>query len=67
MDSTHSKDSNDILFVIFGPIDQKIWILQDSIEIWFEILFWICFESEADTWRNIIGQYQFVWITVLGR
>jgi hypothetical protein len=34
MDSTHSKDSNDILFVIFGPIDQKIWILQDSIEIW---------------------------------
>jgi hypothetical protein len=31
MDSRCSKDSIDILFAIFGPRDQKIWILQDWI------------------------------------
>jgi hypothetical protein len=29
MDSTSLKDSNGILFAIFGYLDQKIWILQD--------------------------------------
>jgi hypothetical protein len=29
LDSTLPKDSNEILFAIFGLIDQKIWILQD--------------------------------------
>jgi hypothetical protein len=39
LDSRCSKDSNGILFVIFGHRKQKIWILQDWIEFWFKILF----------------------------
>jgi hypothetical protein len=36
LDSRLPKDSNGISFAIFGPRDQKIWILQDSMEFWFE-------------------------------
>jgi hypothetical protein len=46
LDCTFPKDSNEILFVIFGPTDQKIWILQDWIEFWFKFLFEIDFDSE---------------------
>jgi hypothetical protein len=38
LDSRCSKDSNGILFAIFGCRDQKIWILQDWDQFWFEIL-----------------------------
>jgi hypothetical protein len=38
LDSTGFKDSNSIPFAIFGPSDQKIWILQGWGQIWFEIL-----------------------------
>jgi hypothetical protein len=67
MDSTCSKDSNDILFVIFGCGDQKLWISKDLDQIWFEILIEICFSSEADTWTFPIGEYRFVRITVKER
>jgi hypothetical protein len=35
LDSKCSKDSNEISFVIFGPTDQMIWILQDLDQFWF--------------------------------
>jgi hypothetical protein len=38
LDYTFPKDFNGISFAIFGCRDQKIWILQDWVEIWFEIL-----------------------------
>jgi hypothetical protein len=38
LDSRYSQDSNGISFVIFGPMNQKIWILQDlmwaSLKLW---------------------------------
>jgi hypothetical protein len=37
MDSTLSKDSNEITFAIFGSTEHKIWILQDWTEIWFKV------------------------------
>jgi hypothetical protein len=33
LDSILPKDSNGITFAIFGPTDQKIWILQDWDQI----------------------------------
>jgi hypothetical protein len=38
MDSRCSKDSSEILFAIFGCRDQKIWIFEDSDQIWFQNL-----------------------------
>jgi hypothetical protein len=38
LDSTGFKDFNGISFAIFGPTGQKIWILQDWNQIWFENL-----------------------------
>jgi hypothetical protein len=67
MDSTHSKVSSGILFVIFWVIDQKIWISKDWIEIWFQNLIWIRFKSEADTCLIPIGLYRFVWISDVER
>jgi hypothetical protein len=67
LDSRSLKDSNGILFAIFGPRDQKIWILQDSMEFWFEILLRICFKLEAGTWQLSIGSYRFGQIDVLSR
>jgi hypothetical protein len=40
MDSTCSKDSIDILFVIFRITDQKIWFIKVLDEIWFQISIW---------------------------
>jgi hypothetical protein len=67
LDSTLSKDSNEILFVIFEPTDQKIWILQDWNGIWFENLFQICFGQRLATWQFMIGGYLFGWITSVVR
>jgi hypothetical protein len=53
MDSTCSKDSIDILFAIFRVTDQKIRILQDWDQIWFEILFQFEFESEQIWARHV--------------
>jgi hypothetical protein len=44
MDSTCIKDSNGILFVIFGLMDQKIWISEVWTKFWFENKFEILFE-----------------------
>jgi hypothetical protein len=44
MDSTCLKDSNGILFVNFGLMDQKIWIFEVWTEFWFENKFEILFE-----------------------
>jgi hypothetical protein len=46
MDSRCSKDSNGILFAIFGCRDQKIWFSEDLDQIWFEIWVWNLFEPE---------------------
>jgi hypothetical protein len=67
LDSRLPKYSNGISFANFGPRDQKIWILQDSMEFWFENLNRICFKSEAGTWQLSIGSYRFGWIDVLSR
>jgi hypothetical protein len=37
LDSRCSKDSKGISFAIFGPTEQKIWILQDWAGIWFKV------------------------------
>jgi hypothetical protein len=66
-DSRSLKDSNGISFAKFGRRDQKIWIKQDSVEIWFEFLFWNLFEPEIDTYRYVIGWYRFGWIAVVER
>jgi hypothetical protein len=34
LDSTHSKDSNEILFVKFGQVFYFLSILQDAVAIW---------------------------------
>jgi hypothetical protein len=67
VDSTYSKDSNDILFEIFRVRKQKLWIMQDSIEIWHEFLFWISFKPEVATCLFPIWAYQFDWICDLNR
>jgi hypothetical protein len=67
MDSTHSKVSNGVLFVIFGRRDQKIWIIKVLYEIWFEIPIWITFKSGADTWSYLIRRYHFRRIKNWGR
>jgi hypothetical protein len=67
LDSRCSKDSNGILFAIFGSTDQKIWISKDLIKIWFQTSIRIEFISWADTWQLLIGGYRFGWITDLGR
>jgi hypothetical protein len=67
LDSTLPKDSNGISFVIFRVTDQKIWIMQDWIEIWFENLFWFLFDPRLATWLDLTGRYRFVWITNMGR
>jgi hypothetical protein len=67
LDSWCSKDSNGILFVIFGCRDQKIWILQGWVEIWFENLFKICFDQRLATWRFVIARYRFDRIGLYGR
>jgi hypothetical protein len=67
MDSTCSKDSNGILFVIFWVVYWKIWFLQ------------VCrylkgFESNLnqnrsglDTWQLVIRRYRFVRIIIVER
>jgi hypothetical protein len=67
LDSTHHKVSNGILFVIFGSMKQKIWILQDSIEIWSKFLFWFSFKPGVTTCRVLIGSYRFSWISIVKR
>jgi hypothetical protein len=67
LDSRCSKDSNGISFVIFGPTDQNIWILQDWVEIWFEILFRNRFDSDRATWQIPTGAYRFDRITPMDR
>jgi hypothetical protein len=59
MNSTCSKVSNGILFVIFGLTNQQIWILQDLNKIWFRILIWIYFDPRLATWSLPIGPYRF--------
>jgi hypothetical protein len=44
MDSTRSKDSIDVLFVIFGRRNQKLWFSEDWTEFWFENKFEFLFE-----------------------
>jgi hypothetical protein len=41
------KDSNGILFAIFGCRDQKIWVLQDCTRFCFVILKRIRFKTEG--------------------
>jgi hypothetical protein len=67
LDSTFPKDSNEILFSIFGLINRKIWILQDWVEIWLEFSIWIGLIRNRATWRFLIGRYQFGWIGFVGR
>jgi hypothetical protein len=67
LESTCLKVSNGILFVIFGHRNQKLWIMQDSIEIWSEFLFWISFKPKVAMWHVLIGGYRFGWIRVLSR
>jgi hypothetical protein len=67
LDSRCSKDSNGILFVIFGSMKRKIWILQDWVEIWLEISIWIGSIRNRATWQLFISRYRFGWITDLGR
>jgi hypothetical protein len=62
LDSTYPKVSNDILFVIFGRRNQKIWISKDLDEIWFQTSIWIEFKPRTDTCRVLTGRYQFGWI-----
>jgi hypothetical protein len=57
LDSTSLKFSNDILFVIFGRRNQKIWISKDLAQIQIQILFWFLFEPEKATWRFLIHPY----------
>jgi hypothetical protein len=59
IDSTCSKDSNDILFVICGLINQKIWFSEDLDEFWFKFLFESCFKSGTATCLLLIGAYRF--------
>jgi hypothetical protein len=47
LDSTLSKDSNGISFVIFWVTDQKLWFFKDLDQFWFEKPIWILFWSEA--------------------
>jgi hypothetical protein len=67
LDSRCSKDSNEILFVIFGLTERKLWIFKDSIEIWSEILNRNSFEPEIDMCRSVTGRYRFGWIAVVER
>jgi hypothetical protein len=59
LDSICSKDSNGISFVIFGPRDQKIWILQEWTKFQFVISNLNRVRSGCDTWRVLVGVYQF--------
>jgi hypothetical protein len=65
LDSTYSKDSNDILFVIFGPRNQKIWFFKDLAKIRFEFLIWTLIDLGADTWPCLIAPYRFGWGRVM--
>jgi hypothetical protein len=67
LDSTHSKDSNEVSFVIFGSTEQKLWFFKDLDQIWFENLFEICSGSDRATWRYGIRWYRFVRIKNWGR
>jgi hypothetical protein len=67
MDSRLPKDSNGILFVIFGVTDQKIWFLQDCDQIWFRFPFENLFEHRQATWLIVIGWYPFGWIVSVSR
>jgi hypothetical protein len=67
LDSTLPKDSNGISFVIFGPTERKLWILQDLNKIWFENLIRNRFKSGKATWSSAIGAYRFGRIVVLKR
>jgi hypothetical protein len=58
MDSTSLKDSNGILFIIFGLINRKIWILQYQYKICdldfeFEFIWrvWLGADPGRDAWR----------------
>jgi hypothetical protein len=57
MDSRCSKDSNGILFVIFGLTDRKIWFFKDLDEIWFEKPIWILFwfrQGHVALWYSLV-------------
>jgi hypothetical protein len=62
LDSRCSKDSNGILFAIFGCRDQKIWFFKVSAQIWFNFYFELLFDLEKATWRYGIRRYRFGWI-----
>jgi hypothetical protein len=59
LDSTSLKDSNEVLFAIFGPRDQKLWIMQDWVEIWLENLFEFYSDQRLATWSFSTGPYRF--------
>jgi hypothetical protein len=64
VDSTRPKDSNDILFVIFGLMDRKIWFSKDLAKNIFEFLIiWTLFDLGADTCQIPISPYHFIWIS----
>jgi hypothetical protein len=66
LDSRCSKDSNGISIVNFRVTDQKIWILQDWDQIWFEILIRNRFKnSEGVTWQILTSAYRFDRITLV--
>jgi hypothetical protein len=62
LDSRCLKDSNDTKFVIFGPTDDFLLILQ--VAAWFKG-FWILFDYRKATWRNLIRRYPFGWILIV--
>jgi hypothetical protein len=64
LDSTHCKDSRDIKFAIFGPVDYLLLILQDSAHFEEDLNL---FDLSQATWRYLIGGYRFGWIGSAGR
>jgi hypothetical protein len=67
LDFRCSKDSNEILFAIFGLIEWKLWILQDWVEIWLDISIWIGLIRNRATWQLFISRYRFGWIVNASR
>jgi hypothetical protein len=64
MESTHYKDSRDIKFAIFGPVDYFLLILQDSAHFEKDLNL---FDLSQATWRYLIGGYRFGRIKLLSR
>jgi hypothetical protein len=67
LDSRCSKDSNEILFAIFGLTEQKLWFFKDLDQIWFQTSIWFSFDPRLATWRILISWYRFDWIRDMGR